>query len=116
MFVGTSGTNTSSSPIYVPAIRVQNERSSTFAPWLTQNFTLGEYNLRGGNTFAVGLEGIALQSALESIDMSVAAQYNGVRYEYNLTTREWEEGVEDTSLNEPWEADEGHSPGWGSLT
>jgi len=101
MFVGTSGTNTSSSPIYVPAIRVQNERSSTFAPWLTQNFTLGEYNLRGGNTFAVGLEGIALQSALESIDMSVAAQYNGVRYEYNLTTREWEEGVEGRTLSFP---------------
>ena len=95
MFRATSGdTDTSSNPIFVPVMRVEDEKSSMFAPWLTQNFTLGEYNLKGGDMFAVGLEGIALDSSNEFIKMSIAAKYNGVRYAYNFTTRQWNPGKE----------------------
>jgi len=94
MFKATSGGGTSSTPIFVPVMRIQNEKSSTFAPWLTQNFTLGEYNLKGGDMFAVGLEAISLDAADTTIEMSIAAKYNGVRYLYDSTSREWSPGTE----------------------
>ena len=97
MFNATSGdTGNTAGPIFVPLMRIHDERSTTFAPWLTQNFTLGEYNLQGGDTFAVGLEGISLNTQ-GSILMSVAAKYNGERYTYDTTTREWVKGTEKRS-------------------
>ena len=90
MFKATSGdTGTTHSPIFVPLMRIQNEQNSTFAPWLTQNFTLGEYNLKGGDMFAVGLEAIALNSAAEFIQMGITAKYDDVVYSYDNTSREW---------------------------
>jgi len=97
MFRATSGQNRTPvpfAPIYVPVIRVENETDSTFAPWLTQSFTLGEYNLKGGDMFAVGLEGISLTKNNDTIEMSIAAKYNEVRYLYNQTSREWLPGKE----------------------
>ena len=97
MFRATSGQNRTPVPfarIYVPVIRVENETDSTFAPWLTQSFTLGEYNLKGGDMFAVGLEGISLTKNNDTIEMSIAAKYNEVRYLYNQTSREWLPGKE----------------------
>jgi len=97
MFRATSGQNRTPVPfarIYVPVIRVENETDSTFAPWLTQSFTLGEYNLKGGDMFAVGLEGISLTKTNDTIEMSIAAKYNEVRYLYNQTSREWLPGKE----------------------
>ena len=81
-------------PIFVPVMRIIKEAASTFAPWLTQNFTLGEYNLKGGDMFAIGLEGICLDKSDTVVDMSIAAKYNGVRYQYNPTSREWLPGKE----------------------
>jgi len=100
MFRATSGeTGTIANPIFVPVMRVENERSTTFAPWLTQNFTLGEYNLKGGDMFAVGLEGISLDETNDTIEMSIAAKYNGVRYQYNPTSKEWVQGKEDRTIS-----------------
>jgi len=94
MFRATSGdTGASSNSILVPVLRVENEKNNMFAPWLTQNFTLGEYNLKGGDMFAVGLEGIALELGDAYIQMLITAKYNGVRYQYNSTTREWNPGA-----------------------
>lgn len=95
MFKATSGdTGSSPGPIFVPTMRVKNAKRALFAPWLTQNFTLGEYNLKGGDNFAVGLEAISLELANTTIDMSVAAMYGGVLYTYSPATRNWGRGTE----------------------
>jgi len=96
MFRATSGdTGTATDPgIIVPTTRVLKTRSTAFAPWLTQNFTLDEYGLSAGSMFAVGLEAIGIDSATDKVSMSIAAKYNGVRYTYNPVSQEWNPGVE----------------------
>ena len=101
MFKATSGGGGVANPIFVPLMQIQNETSLSFAPWLTQNFTLGEYNLKSGELFAVGLEGISLDTATDSIKVALEAKYNGVRYQYDLTTREWNPGTEPRLLSFP---------------
>ena len=101
MFRATSGYtgDPTTSPIFVPVMRIENETNQTFAMWLTQNFTLGEYALKSGDMFAIGLEGISLNRYNDSIEMSIAAKYDGVRYQYNPETKEWAPGKEQRTLS-----------------
>ena len=90
MFRATSGnTGNIQGPIFVPTMRIQNTKSANFGTWLTQNFTLAEYNIKPGEHFAVGLEGICLTQSNDVFLMSIAAKYNGVRYTYNMNSKEW---------------------------
>ena len=90
MFNSTSGyTGASSAPIFVPTTRVKNAKAATFGQWFIQNFTLGEYNLKGGDMFAVGLEALSLERVGTTIQMAINASYNGRRYNYDPVSREW---------------------------
>ena len=92
-FNSTSGhTGVSSNPIFVPTMKIENESDQTFAPWLTQSFTLGEYNLKGGDNFAVGLEAICKGTPVQ-IKLGAAAVYDGDVYTYNPDSREWSPGA-----------------------
>lgn len=94
MFESASGEGASSNPIFVPVTRIQEETNAVFAPWLTQNITLGEYNIKGGDKFAFGLEGISVENGNDTIDLSVQAMYDGLRYCYDFTSRQWVPGFE----------------------
>ena len=100
MFRATSGdTGTATDAgIIVPVTRVNKMRNSAFAPWLTQNFTLAEYGLSAGDMFAVGIEGISVDTATDKIAISIAAMYDGVRYSYNPISQEWDPGIERKTL------------------
>ena len=94
VFNSTSGnTGASAGGIFVPVMEIKDEKKNMFAPWLTQNFTLGEYNLKGGDNFAVGLEAITLTNNGTNIRMTITAIYNGQQYTYNLDSREWNPGT-----------------------
>tara|TARA_Y100000004_G_scaffold28265_2_gene29000 strand:- start:554 stop:5050 length:4497 start_codon:yes stop_codon:yes gene_type:complete len=95
MFRSTSGnTGNIQGPIFVPTMRIENTKSATFGTWLTENFTLAEYNIKGGEQFAVGMEAISVGASNDVFLMSIAAKYNGVRYTYNINSKEWTPGTE----------------------
>tara|TARA_R110000824_G_scaffold93685_1_gene226454 strand:- start:6593 stop:11113 length:4521 start_codon:yes stop_codon:yes gene_type:complete len=99
-FTATSGnTGMSSTAALVPAIKVV-QPTTAFGTWLTQNFTLGEYNLKGGDNFAVGLEAITNSTGASNttLKMAVTAMYDGVTYTYSRSGN-WSIGREPSFEN-----------------
>lgn len=96
MFRNPSGTvHVSAGGSYVPVMRVDNQRDAGFFAWLTQNFTLGEQGLNGGDEFTVGLEAIQpTNTSIPGVSGAIEAIYDNQRYTYNFTSREWIPGYD----------------------
>ena len=79
--------------IQVKALRNAEATMQNISPWYIRSFTLDDYDLEGGDEFAFGWEAAAIQLASTmTAYVAVEARNEGVAYNYNWNTNEWEQG------------------------
>jgi len=90
----TQNDGTTSGTGYVQVINFYGFNNDNPRPWLLQNFTLEDYDLKGGDRFAFGIDCVQKVGRTTTCSASVQAQYNGKNYHYNFTNQDWVEGPE----------------------
>ena len=79
-----------------PMMRVNNFKTTGIkTPWWLRNFTLNDYNLKGGDNFAFGWD-VSLTEKNGDPTALIAAEvrHNGIAYHYEFNTLSWVPGSE----------------------
>ena len=95
--------------------RTENWDNTTHSPWLLRSFTLGEYDIKGGEKIAFGWESKSPPGPASGF-MACEAKYGGQTYIYNWQSNSWVPGVERDERGPSIISDDPESPAGASST